>query len=88
VKDRQYNAGLGNRLCVCICLFSWAQLVADPSDGFSEADLGVHKMVMNVGRRPTVNTGQEDPTVEVHVMHTFSGDFYGKVCDWQHACYA
>lgn len=34
---------------------------------------------MNVGRRPTVNTGDEAATVEVHVLHDFSQDFYGQV---------
>jgi riboflavin kinase len=36
-------------------------------------------MVMNVGRRPTVNSGDEAPTVEVHVMHNYPQDFYGEV---------
>lgn len=35
--------------------FGWAQL--DPPEGWPAADAAVHKMVMNVGRRPTVNTG-------------------------------
>jgi riboflavin kinase len=38
--------------------FGWAQL--DPPEGSPAVDAAVHKMVMNVGRRPTVNTG-EDP---------------------------
>lgn len=36
--------------------FGWAQL--DPPGGWPAADGAVHKMVMNVGRRPTVNTGK------------------------------
>lgn len=35
--------------------FGWAQL--DPPGGWATGDAAVHKMVMNVGRRPTVNTG-------------------------------
>jgi riboflavin kinase len=35
-------------------------------------------MVMNVGSRPTVNAGDEAPTVEVHVLHAYSQEeFYG-----------
>ncbi|KAG1657679.1 hypothetical protein FOA52_013773 [Chlamydomonas sp. UWO 241] len=57
--------------------FGWAQLDAPPD--WPEADRAVHKMVMNVGRRPTVEQGNERAavTVEAHVMHTYSGDFYG-----------
>lgn len=36
--------------------FGWAQL--QPPAGFAAVDAAVHKMVMNVGRRPTVNTGE------------------------------
>ncbi len=39
----------------------------------------VHPMVMNVGKRPTVNTGDEEASLEIHVMHSYAGDFYGKV---------
>jgi hypothetical protein len=35
--------------------FGWAQLTLA---GGQPADGAVHKMVMNVGRRPTVNTGE------------------------------
>jgi riboflavin kinase len=35
--------------------FGWAQL--DAPGEWPAADSAVHKMVMNVGRRPTVNTG-------------------------------
>lgn len=35
-------------------------------------------MVMNVGRRPTVNTGDEAPTVEAHILHAYGQpDFHG-----------
>lgn len=37
--------------------FGWAQL--DPPGGSPPEDGGVQKMVMNIGRRPTVNTGEE-----------------------------
>lgn len=43
------------------------------------------RMVMNVGRRPTVNEGNEQNTVEVHLMHPFSKDFYGQVGASAHA---
>jgi riboflavin kinase len=36
--------------------FGWAQL--DAPGEWPAADSAVHKMVMNVGRRPTVNTGK------------------------------
>lgn len=55
--------------------FGWASLdAADP------ADRGVHKMVMNIGRRPTVSQGAEglEETVEVHILNRYSQDFYGK----------
>lgn len=56
--------------------FGWAQL--DPPEGWPAADAAVHKMVMNVGRRPTVNTGDEASTVEVHILHKYSQEeFYG-----------
>lgn len=34
-------------------------------------------MVMNIGQRPTVDDGNA-LTVEVHMLHNFSGDFHGK----------
>eukprot|EP00983_Pelagomonas_calceolata_P132274 1161851-Pelagomonas_calceolata.AAC.6 len=36
-------------------------------------------MVMNIGNRPTVNKGDEEPSVEVHTLHKFARDFYGQV---------
>ncbi|CAM6095854.1 unnamed protein product [Calypogeia fissa] len=52
--------------------FGWAkQRHGDELDG------GVHKMVMNIGNRPTFADG-EGLTVEVHILHDFSSDFYGK----------
>ncbi|KAI8469809.1 MAG: Flavokinase-domain-containing protein [Monoraphidium minutum] len=56
--------------------FGWARL--DAPAGCPPEDSAVHKMVMNVGRRPTVNTGDEAPTVEVHILHDFAvEDFRG-----------
>lgn len=51
----------------CRCC-RWAQL---PSDSPT-----VHKAVVNIGDRPTLNDGRE-ATVEVHVLHPFDADFYG-----------
>lgn len=39
--------------------FGWAQVEAP--QGWRDADRAVHKMVMNVGRRPTVNEGRVQP---------------------------
>lgn len=52
---------------------------APTASGFAPEDSGVHKMVMNIGNRPTVNQGDEEPSVEVHGMHRFAQDFYGQV---------
>ena len=47
--------------------FGWARLEAPA--GWPEADRQVHKMVMNIGRRPTVSeAGETAVSVEVHVM--------------------
>ena len=47
--------------------FGWARLEA-PS-GWPQKDGEVHKMVMNVGRRPTVSgEGESSVSVEVHVI--------------------
>ncbi len=45
------------------------------------------QVVLNVGVRPTVNTGKEAASVECHILHTFVGgeEFYGsrlKVGGW------
>jgi riboflavin kinase len=53
--------------------FGWARL-ANPPAGSPADDSQVHKMVMNVGARPTVNAGDEAPSVEVHVLHDFAAD--------------
>eukprot|EP00200_Dunaliella_tertiolecta_P007165 CAMPEP_0202375320 /NCGR_PEP_ID=MMETSP1127-20130417/6009_1 /ASSEMBLY_ACC=CAM_ASM_000462 /TAXON_ID=3047 /ORGANISM="Dunaliella tertiolecta, Strain CCMP1320" /LENGTH=442 /DNA_ID=CAMNT_0048972759 /DNA_START=83 /DNA_END=1411 /DNA_ORIENTATION=+ len=58
--------------------FGWVKVDAPPSLGFAPADSGVHKMVMNIGNRPTVNKGDEEPSVEVHTLHKFARDFYGQ----------
>jgi riboflavin kinase len=57
--------------------FGWAKL--DAPSGWPTKDGDVHKMVMNIGRRPTVSVeGEDDVSVEVHMMHGFSQDFYGQ----------
>lgn len=57
--------------------FGWAQL-----DASSEAcleDRSVHKMVMNIGNRPTyIEDNSSEKSIEVHVMHKYRDDFYGK----------
>ena len=50
----------------------WAQL--QTGDG---ADGDVHKMVMNIGYRPTCDDGA-GLTVEIHVMHGYKDDFHGE----------
>ena len=35
-------------------------------------------MVMNIGQNPTVNSADAETTVELHVLHKFSKDFYGQ----------
>ena len=52
------------------CWCSWAQVAGGP----------VHKMAMNVGRRPTVEAGNAEAalSVELHVLHDFPADFYGE----------
>jgi len=57
----------------------WMKVDAPTASGFAPEDSGVHKMVMNIGNRPTVNQGDEEPSVEVHGMHRFAQDFYGQV---------
>lgn len=58
--------------------FGWAKV--DPAPGSPQADAQVHKMVMNVGRRPTFDDGgQPEVSVEVHIMHSFAQEeFYGR----------
>lgn len=54
----------------------WAQLDAGQDE--PEQGLQVHKMAMNVGRRPSIEDGT-DMTVEVHILHTFQTfNFRGK----------
>lgn len=45
---------------------------------YPEEDTAVHKMVMNIGRNPTVNPADAETTVEIHVLHKFTKDFYGQ----------
>ena len=56
-------------------LCSWAKLDAPPD--WPAEDHLVHKMVINIGVRPTVNMGH-DVTVECHILHQYTGDFYGQ----------
>jgi riboflavin kinase len=66
--------------------FGWAKL--DAGENAPEVDNQVHKMVMNIGKRPTFENvdadgNQIDPhpetSVEVHIMHEFEAeDFHGK----------
>ena len=54
----------------------WAQL--DAGAGEPEQDFQVHKMAMNVGRRPSIEDGT-DMTVEVHILHAYNTfNFRGK----------
>ncbi|KAG2449107.1 hypothetical protein HYH02_005855 [Chlamydomonas schloesseri] len=57
--------------------FGWAKL--NPPHGWPSVDSDVHKMVLNVGSRPTVNKGNEAPSLECHILHHFEGgqEFYG-----------
>lgn len=57
------------------CSCRWACL---HGEGYSEDDTAVHKMVMNIGQNPTVNPADAGITVEVHILHKFSRDFYGQ----------
>lgn len=66
-------------LCLCgvlVCVFTcrvrtrWAQLPSGAST--------VHKAVVNIGDRPTLDDGRE-ATVEVHIMHDMGRDFYGEM---------
>ena len=57
--------------------FGWVRLL-DPSHSSPTDDGEVHRMVMNIGRRPTFNDAHPETTVELHVLHTFAEDFYGK----------
>lgn len=58
--------------------FGWARLL-DPPPGSAPADAAPHPAVLNVGRRPTFEGGQGgDLTVEVHVLHPYGSDFYGR----------
>lgn len=44
-----------------------------------EGEECAHKMVMNIGRRPTFEDGgNPDVTVEVHILNKYEGDFYGR----------
>ena len=51
--------------------FRWAQL-----QGAVNADGNPHKTVLNIGKRPSIEDGEER-TVELHIMHDYAHDFYG-----------
>lgn len=55
--------------------FGWARLC---SKEHPKMDTEIHKMVMNIGQNPTVNPADAETTVELHVLHKFSKDFYGQ----------
>ncbi len=57
------------------CQCRWACL---RSKEYPEEDTAVHKMVMNIGQNPTVNPADAETTVEIHVLHKYSKDFYGQ----------
>jgi FAD synthase len=69
LSDDGLPAQASDILCSCS---RWAQL-----QGASAEDGGVHKTVLNIGKRPSIVDG-EQRTVELHIMHSFAGDFYGK----------
>lgn len=58
-----------------VCPYRWARLL---SPDYPEEDRKLHKMVMNIGQNPTVNEADAETTVEIHVLHKFSKDFYGQ----------
>ena len=60
-----------HNLKLCL-LCRWAQL-----QGTEGADGDVQKTVLNIGRRPTLEDG-EQRTVELHILHKFTEDFYGQ----------
>jgi riboflavin kinase len=49
----------------------------DAAKGSPKEDSVVHKMVLNIGKRPTVQDGA-GITVEAHILHAFAADFYGR----------
>lgn len=57
--------------------FGWAKLDAAP--GSPPEDSQVHKMVMNIGRRPTFEDKDPEVSVEVHIIHKYAAeDFHGR----------
>ena len=71
MRARWRDAGRGVRC-------RWARLRRTPENaGRPAADFETHKMVMNVGMRPTMED-RGGLTVEVHVMHVYSSSFYGE----------
>jgi hypothetical protein len=58
--------------------FGWAQL--DAPEGWPAADSAVHKMVMNVGRRPTVNTGRQAAAARSMALRSGVVSYANAVC--------
>ncbi|WFD28226.1 riboflavin kinase [Malassezia nana] len=56
--------------------FGWAQVRVRDDASFPAVDSDVHPMVMSVGWNPQF----QNPTksVEVHILHEFAQDFYGR----------
>ena len=73
-KQQQQQLALLGPVCC-----RWAQV--DAGGAQPEADSEIHPMVLNIGRRPTVEADAAAAvTVEVHVMHSFAASFYGRHC--------
>lgn len=56
--------------------FGYAQVHFHDASQRHEDELRVHPMVMSVGRNPHFQA--EHKTLEVHILHTYSDDFYGE----------
>ena len=66
------------RLTCGLMICRWARLRRTPENEHRpDADFETHKMVMNVGLRPTLADGA-GLTVEAHVLHRYSANFYGE----------
>ncbi|CCU98497.1 unnamed protein product [Malassezia sympodialis ATCC 42132] len=69
-------APAGHRLTDTGVYFGWAQVRVRGDASFHAEDSAVHPMVMSIGWNPQF----ENPTqsVEVHILHDFAHDFYGR----------
>lgn len=56
--------------------FGYAQVRFPADAALPQEDRVVHPMVMSVGWNPHFKN--KEKSVEVHIMHTFHGDFYGQ----------